>query len=69
MFGFIHSHFLELNIVVPHKQHCIVSVQILIRVAVFFSYMVVRKDIRELNSDCPPKADAGLKPGEFNVKL
>nr|XP_020458954.1 AT-rich interactive domain-containing protein 4B isoform X1 [Monopterus albus]XP_020458962.1 AT-rich interactive domain-containing protein 4B isoform X1 [Monopterus albus] len=25
-------------------------------------YMVLRKDIREMNSDCPPKADAGLKP-------
>ncbi|XP_026210068.1 AT-rich interactive domain-containing protein 4B isoform X2 [Anabas testudineus] len=25
-------------------------------------YMVLRKDIREINSDCPPKADAGLKP-------
>ncbi|KAI9519908.1 AT-rich interactive domain-containing protein 4B, partial [Dissostichus eleginoides] len=23
---------------------------------------VLRKDIRELNGDCPPKADAGLKP-------
>ncbi|XP_070696820.1 AT-rich interactive domain-containing protein 4B isoform X3 [Pempheris klunzingeri] len=25
-------------------------------------YTVLRKDVRELNSDCPPKADAGLKP-------
>lgn len=25
-------------------------------------YMVLRKDVRELNSDCPPKAEAGLKP-------
>ncbi|XP_068423619.1 AT-rich interactive domain-containing protein 4B isoform X2 [Clinocottus analis] len=25
-------------------------------------YTVLRKDIREMNSDCPPKADAGLKP-------
>ncbi|XP_040905117.1 AT-rich interactive domain-containing protein 4B isoform X3 [Toxotes jaculatrix] len=25
-------------------------------------YMVLRKDVREMNSDCPPKADAGLKP-------
>lgn len=31
--------------------------------------MVLRKDIREMNCDSPPKADAGLKPGEFNVKL
>ncbi|XP_034753290.1 AT-rich interactive domain-containing protein 4B isoform X7 [Etheostoma cragini] len=23
---------------------------------------VLRKDVREMNSDCPPKADAGLKP-------
>ncbi|XP_036978559.1 AT-rich interactive domain-containing protein 4B isoform X1 [Acanthopagrus latus] len=25
-------------------------------------YTVLRKDVREMNSDCPPKADAGLKP-------
>ncbi|XP_069395380.1 AT-rich interactive domain-containing protein 4B isoform X7 [Paralichthys olivaceus] len=24
--------------------------------------MVLRKDVREISSDCPPKADAGLKP-------
>ncbi|KAK5882159.1 hypothetical protein CesoFtcFv8_020773 [Champsocephalus esox] len=34
---------------------------------------VLRKDIRELNGDCPPKADAGLKPAldaalEFLIK-
>lgn len=27
--------------------------------------MVLRKDICEMNSDSPPKADAGLKPGGF----
>lgn len=38
-------------------------------VLVFFrSYTVLRKDVREMNSDCPPKADAGLKQGEFKVK-
>ncbi|KAM9364457.1 AT-rich interactive domain-containing protein 4B [Pholidichthys leucotaenia] len=25
-------------------------------------YTVLRKDVREMNSDCPPKADVGLKP-------
>ncbi|KAI3363061.1 hypothetical protein L3Q82_011717 [Scortum barcoo] len=25
-------------------------------------YTVLRKDVREIKSDCPPKADAGLKP-------
>ncbi|XP_042357715.1 AT-rich interactive domain-containing protein 4B isoform X2 [Plectropomus leopardus] len=25
-------------------------------------YTVLRKDVREMNADCPPKADAGLKP-------
>ncbi|XP_070772205.1 AT-rich interactive domain-containing protein 4B [Enoplosus armatus] len=25
-------------------------------------YTVLRKDVREMNSNCPPKADAGLKP-------
>ncbi|XP_077350512.1 AT-rich interactive domain-containing protein 4B isoform X1 [Festucalex cinctus] len=25
-------------------------------------YMVLRKDVREIDTDCPPKADAGLKP-------
>uniref|UniRef100_A0A1A7YWJ3 AT-rich interactive domain-containing protein 4B n=1 Tax=Iconisemion striatum TaxID=60296 RepID=A0A1A7YWJ3_9TELE len=25
-------------------------------------YMVLRKDVREMRGDCPPKADAGLKP-------
>ncbi|CAJ1067686.1 AT-rich interactive domain-containing protein 4B isoform X2 [Xyrichtys novacula] len=25
-------------------------------------YTVLRKDVREINSECPPKADAGLKP-------
>ncbi|XP_068184377.1 AT-rich interactive domain-containing protein 4B isoform X2 [Antennarius striatus] len=25
-------------------------------------YTVLRKDVREMNSSCPPKADAGLKP-------
>ncbi|XP_077437824.1 AT-rich interactive domain-containing protein 4B isoform X2 [Vanacampus margaritifer] len=25
-------------------------------------YMVLRKDVREIDKDCPPKADAGLKP-------
>ncbi|XP_026164619.1 AT-rich interactive domain-containing protein 4B isoform X2 [Mastacembelus armatus] len=37
-------------------------------------YMVLRKDIREIKSDCPPKADAGLKPAldaalEFQQQL
>ncbi|XP_023267588.1 AT-rich interactive domain-containing protein 4B isoform X1 [Seriola lalandi dorsalis] len=37
-------------------------------------YMVLRKDVREMNSDCPPKADAGLKPAldaalEFQQQL
>ncbi|KAG7230050.1 hypothetical protein INR49_009770 [Caranx melampygus] len=32
-------------------------------------YMVLRKDVREMNSDCPPKADAGLKPGEFREEV
>ncbi|KAM6916417.1 AT-rich interactive domain-containing protein 4B [Xenentodon cancila] len=37
-------------------------------------YMVLRKDVREVNSDCPPKADAGLKPAldaalEFQQKV
>ncbi|XP_008301367.1 AT-rich interactive domain-containing protein 4B isoform X3 [Stegastes partitus] len=37
-------------------------------------YMVLRKDVREMNSDCPPKADAGLKPAldaalEFHQQL
>ncbi|XP_069546189.1 AT-rich interactive domain-containing protein 4B isoform X3 [Brachyistius frenatus] len=36
--------------------------------------MVLRKDVREMNSDCPPKADAGLKPAldaalEFQQQL
>lgn len=31
--------------------------------AVFNSYMVLRKDVNEINGDVPPKADAGLKPG------
>lgn len=31
---------------------------------VFCSCTVLRKDVREINCDCPPKADAGLKPGE-----
>lgn len=34
----------------------------------FCSYMVLRKDIQEINSDCPPKTDAGLKPGELKSK-
>lgn len=38
--------------------------QTLIRVPVCCSYMVLRKDVREMNGDCPPKTDAGLKPGE-----
>lgn len=37
-------------------------------------YIVLRKDVREMNSDCPPKADAGLKPAldaalEFQQQL
>ncbi|XP_062285915.1 AT-rich interactive domain-containing protein 4B isoform X2 [Scomber scombrus] len=37
-------------------------------------YTVLRKDVREMNSDCPPKADAGLKPAldaalEFQQQL
>ncbi|XP_022046968.2 AT-rich interactive domain-containing protein 4B isoform X1 [Acanthochromis polyacanthus] len=37
-------------------------------------YMVLRKDVREMSSDCPPKADAGLKPAldaalEFQQQL
>ncbi|KAM9727068.1 AT-rich interactive domain-containing protein 4B [Menidia menidia] len=37
-------------------------------------YMVLRKDIREMNSDCPPKADAGLRAAldaalDFQQKL
>lgn len=44
---------------------------LLIRVAVylfiFCSNMVLQKDIREFDSSCPPKADASLKPGEFEV--
>ncbi|XP_024916825.1 AT-rich interactive domain-containing protein 4B isoform X3 [Cynoglossus semilaevis] len=37
-------------------------------------HMVLKKDIREINSDCPPKADAGLKPAldaafEFHNQL
>ncbi|XP_029376596.1 AT-rich interactive domain-containing protein 4B isoform X2 [Echeneis naucrates] len=37
-------------------------------------YMVLRKDVREMNTDCPPKADAGLKPAldaafEFQQQL
>ncbi|XP_071750500.2 AT-rich interactive domain-containing protein 4B isoform X1 [Centroberyx gerrardi] len=37
-------------------------------------YMVLRKDVREMNSDSPPKADAGLKPAldaalEFQQQL
>lgn len=33
--------------------------------ALFCSYMVLRKDVREINIDSTPKADASLKPGEF----
>lgn len=29
--------------------------------------MVLQKDVREFDSSCPPKADASLKPGEFEV--
>lgn len=29
----------------------------------FCSYMVLRKDVNEINSEIPPKADAGLKAG------
>ncbi|XP_057703551.1 AT-rich interactive domain-containing protein 4B isoform X1 [Corythoichthys intestinalis] len=37
-------------------------------------YMVLRKDVREINADSPPKADAGLKPAldaalEFQQQL
>ncbi|XP_072247395.1 AT-rich interactive domain-containing protein 4B [Leuresthes tenuis] len=37
-------------------------------------YTVLRKDVREMNSDCPPKADATLKPAldaalDFQQKL
>lgn len=41
----------------------------LIRVSVSCSYTVLRKDVREMNTNCPPKADTGLKPGEFKVGL
>lgn len=37
--------------------------------SVFYSYTVLRKDVREINADCPPKADAGLKSGETTVFL
>lgn len=37
--------------------------------SVFYSYTVLRKDVREINGDCPPKADTGLKPGETTVCL
>lgn len=36
---------------------------------VFCSYTVLRKDVREMNSDSPPKADAGLKAGELKPRL
>nr|XP_057914053.1 AT-rich interactive domain-containing protein 4B isoform X2 [Doryrhamphus excisus] len=37
-------------------------------------YMVLRKDVQEIDADCPPKADAGLKPAldaalEFQQQL
>lgn len=34
----------------------------------FGSYTVLRKDVREMNGDCPPKADAALKPGELKLQ-
>ena len=40
---------------------------LLITLAVFCSNTVLRKDVREINGDCPPKADATLKPGELKL--
>lgn len=34
----------------------------------FCSYTVLRKDVREINCDFPPKADAGLRPGEWTFE-
>lgn len=52
-----------------HFPHILLT--FLIRVAIFLfiycSYMVLQKDVREFDSSCPPKADASLKPGEFEV--
>lgn len=49
--------------------HWVTAVYTLIRVSVSCSYTVLRKDVREMNTNCPPKADTGLKPGEFKVSL
>lgn len=46
-----------------------ITAHIITGLSVFYSYTVLRKDVREINGDSPPKADAGLKPGETTVCL